>query len=75
MAEANRTNDTVRAIVLTSFAITSLISLVVACTCCYIWAVGREVPTPLGVFLTAVITYTFTTAPTMVKEYLTKNTD
>ncbi len=65
--------DTSRAIVLTGFAITGLLELVVVGTCCFLWIKGAEVPKGLNDLLIGVTVYAFTTIPAQVSKYMEMN--
>lgn len=72
MADSVKPNKTVEIMVLTLFALINFLTIVVVCTCCYMWANKIEVGTGLAALLAGSITWTYTTVPGMIKEWMAK---
>lgn len=72
MADASQNSDAARSIVLAAFAVAAAIAVMFSGTCCYLWAVGRDVPAGLGGATTASVTFLFSTLAGMVKDVTAK---
>jgi hypothetical protein len=72
MDEPSPNSEAARIIILAAFAVASAIAVLFSATCCYLWAIGRDVPQGLGAATTASLTFFFTTLAGMVKEATAK---